>query len=68
MVLASENTGIEPSDPARDRLLVAGGPTAEVRSRMTGFSSDVNLNQTHNKNKKKQRERKGGREEERQEK
>ena len=53
MVLASENTGIEPSDPAGDRLLAAGGPTVEVRSRMTGVSSDVDFNQTHNNNNKK---------------
>ena len=53
MVLASENTGIEHSDPAGDGLLAAGGPTAEVKSRMTGVSSDVDLNQTHkNTNKK----------------
>ena len=32
--LASQNTRIEPSDPARVKLLAAGEPTAEVRSRL----------------------------------
>lgn len=55
VVLASENTGIKPSDPAGDGLLAAGGPTAEVTSRMTGVSINVDLNQHTTKQKEKRR-------------